>query len=76
MAIVSKDHFPINEGEWETWCFAHWLSGAVRYRSFADWIPAERHTCRRPDGADTAPLQNRLRLLRTGEVGANLVTLT
>jgi hypothetical protein len=35
------------EGEWETWFFANWLPGAVRYRSFAEWLTAERKTCRK-----------------------------
>jgi hypothetical protein len=35
------------EGEWETWFFANWLPGAVRYRSFAEWLIAERRTCRK-----------------------------
>jgi hypothetical protein len=30
------------DGEWETWFFANWLPGAVRYRSFGDWLTAER----------------------------------
>jgi hypothetical protein len=34
-----------SEGEWETWFFANWLPGAVRYRSFAEWLVAERKTC-------------------------------
>ena len=33
------------EGEWETWFFANWLPGAVRYRSFAEWLASERKTC-------------------------------
>lgn len=35
-----------SDGEWETWFFANWLPGAVRYRSFAEWLIAERKTCR------------------------------
>ena len=35
------------EGEWETWFFANWLPGARRYRSFAEWLAAERKTCRK-----------------------------
>jgi len=35
------------EGEWETWFFANWLPGAVRYRSFAEWLIEERKTCRK-----------------------------
>jgi hypothetical protein len=35
------------EGEWETWFFANWLPGAVRFRSFAEWLAEERKTCRR-----------------------------
>jgi hypothetical protein len=35
------------EGEWEAWFFANWLPGAVRYRSFADWLTDERKTCRK-----------------------------
>lgn len=35
------------EGEWETWLFANWLPGAVRYRSFAEWLADERRTCRK-----------------------------
>jgi HEAT repeat protein len=26
------------DGEWEAWFFANWNPGAIRYRSFADWI--------------------------------------
>ena len=33
------------EGEWETWFFANWLPGAQRYRSFDEWLVAERATC-------------------------------
>ena len=33
------------EGEWETWFFANWLPGAVRYRSLAEWLADERRTC-------------------------------
>jgi hypothetical protein len=29
------------EGEWEAWFFAHWIPGAVRYRSFWEMIVAE-----------------------------------
>jgi hypothetical protein len=29
------------DGEWETWFFANWLPGAIRYRSFADWMRHE-----------------------------------
>jgi hypothetical protein len=35
------------EGEWETWFFANWLPGAQRYRSFAEWLVAERQNCRK-----------------------------
>ena len=35
------------DGEWETWFFANWLPGAVRYRSFAEWLVAERRSCRK-----------------------------
>ena len=35
------------DGEWETWFFANWLPGATRYRSFADWLAAERASCRK-----------------------------
>ncbi len=35
------------EGEWETWFFANWLPGAFRYRTFAEWLAAERKTCRK-----------------------------
>jgi hypothetical protein len=35
------------DGEWETWFFANWLPGAVRYRSFDDWLSAERLACRK-----------------------------
>jgi hypothetical protein len=35
------------EGEWETWLFANWLPGAVRYRSFVEWLLAEREACRK-----------------------------
>lgn len=34
------------DGEWETWFFANWLPGAVRYRSFAEWLTDERKTCK------------------------------
>ena len=33
------------DGEWEAWFFANWLPGAVRYRSFAEWLQAERLAC-------------------------------
>ncbi len=26
------------DGEWETWLFANWLPGAMRFRSFAEWM--------------------------------------
>jgi hypothetical protein len=26
------------DGEWEAWFFANWVPGAVRYRSFAEWM--------------------------------------
>jgi HEAT repeat protein len=29
------------DGEWEAWFFANWLPGAMRYRSFADWMRHE-----------------------------------
>jgi HEAT repeats len=29
------------DGEWEAWFFANWLPGAMRYRSFADWMRQE-----------------------------------
>jgi hypothetical protein len=29
------------DGEWEAWFFANWLPGAIRYRSFADWMRQE-----------------------------------
>jgi hypothetical protein len=35
------------DGEWETWLFANWLPGAVRYRSFGDWFQTERETSRK-----------------------------
>jgi hypothetical protein len=35
------------EGEWETWFFANWLPGAVRYPSFVEWLTAERIACRK-----------------------------
>ena len=35
------------EGEWETWLFANWLPGAVRYRSFGEWLAHERKACRK-----------------------------
>lgn len=31
------------DGEWEAWFFANWLPGAIRYRSFADWMCQELH---------------------------------
>jgi hypothetical protein len=33
------------DGEWETWLFANWLPGAIRYRSFGEWLAAERVAC-------------------------------
>ena len=33
------------DGEWETWLFANWLPGAVRYRSFGEWLAQERKIC-------------------------------
>jgi hypothetical protein len=30
------------DGEWEAWFFAHWVPGAVRYRSFWSLLQAER----------------------------------
>jgi hypothetical protein len=36
-----------SDGEWETWFFANWLPGAFRYRTFAEWLEAERERCRR-----------------------------
>ena len=35
------------QGEWEAWFFANWLPGAVRYRSFAEWLADERKACRK-----------------------------
>jgi len=29
------------DGEWEAWFFANWIPGAVRYRSFAEWMRHE-----------------------------------
>lgn len=29
------------DGEWETWFFANWNPGAIRYRSFGDWMRHE-----------------------------------
>jgi hypothetical protein len=29
------------DGEWETWLFANWIPGAIRFRSFADWMRHE-----------------------------------
>jgi len=29
------------DGEWEAWFFANWVPGAIRYRSFADWMRHE-----------------------------------
>ena len=29
------------DGEWEAWLFANWIPGAIRYRSFADWMRHE-----------------------------------
>lgn len=26
------------DGEWETWLFANWLPGTMRFRSFAEWM--------------------------------------
>lgn len=34
------------DGEWEAWYFAHWLPGAVRYRSFWDLMNDEYHNFR------------------------------
>ncbi|MER6977287.1 hypothetical protein [Streptomyces carpinensis] len=30
-----------SDGEWEAWYLAHWLPGAVRYRSFWDLMNDE-----------------------------------
>ena len=30
------------DGEWEAWFFANWVPGAVRYRSFTEWMRHER----------------------------------
>ncbi|MFJ7197118.1 MULTISPECIES: SMI1/KNR4 family protein [unclassified Streptomyces] len=35
-----------SDGEWEAWYFAHWLPGAVRYRSFWDLMNDEYRTFR------------------------------
>jgi len=29
------------DGEWEAWFFANWVPGAIRYRSFAEWLRNE-----------------------------------
>ena len=29
------------DGEWEAWFFANWVPGAIRYRSFAEWMRHE-----------------------------------
>lgn len=29
------------DGEWEAWFFADWVPGAIRYRSFAEWMRSE-----------------------------------
>lgn len=29
------------DGEWEAWFFSNWVPGAVRYRSFAEWMRQE-----------------------------------
>jgi hypothetical protein len=29
------------DGEWEVWFFANWIPGAMRYRSFAEWMRHE-----------------------------------
>jgi hypothetical protein len=34
------------DGEWEAWYLAHWLPGAVRYRSFWDLMNDEYTTFR------------------------------
>lgn len=45
-AVVLLNPKVVNaEGEWETWFFANWLPGAVRYRSFAEWLADERKKC-------------------------------
>jgi hypothetical protein len=33
------------DGEWETWLFDNLLPGAMRYRSFGEWLAAERVAC-------------------------------
>ncbi|WP_405753327.1 hypothetical protein [Streptomyces sp. NBC_00012] len=38
------------DGEWEAWYFAHWLPGAVRYRSFWDLMNDEYHNFRGDQG--------------------------
>jgi hypothetical protein len=48
------------EGEWETWFFANWLPGAIRYRSFGEWLAAERATCQKQlKTLPAAPLKKR-----------------
>lgn len=32
------------DGEWEAWFMAHWLPGAIRYRSFADMLQDARQS--------------------------------
>ncbi|MFE6662135.1 SMI1/KNR4 family protein [Streptomyces sp. NPDC057697] len=39
-------HIRTPDGEWEAWYLAHWLPGAVRYRSFWDLMNDEYRTFR------------------------------
>jgi len=43
--VLLNPNVVTHAGEWETWFFANWLPGAVRYRSFDEWIKNERSEC-------------------------------
>ncbi len=60
------------DGEWETWLFANWLPGAVRYRSFGEWLAQERKICRtrlKPLPKEKDPV-NRKAATKASRVGA------
>lgn len=43
-----------SDGEWETWFFADWVPGTVRYRSFAEWV---RHEAAEKNNESYEPAQ-------------------
>ncbi|MDB6053217.1 MAG: hypothetical protein JWN25_740 [Verrucomicrobiales bacterium] len=45
--VLLNPKITTKEGEWETWFFANWLPGAIRYRSFAEWLISERLYCKK-----------------------------